>query len=85
MMTVDLPGDVERFIQAEIRRGSFASEEAVLAEGVRLLQKQLASTRKPAAAADPVLGAMRDAADELDEIVFDAMSQRDRRPWRLSP
>jgi Arc/MetJ-type ribon-helix-helix transcriptional regulator len=84
-MTVDLPDDVERFIRAEVRRGNFASEEAVLAEAVRLLQKKLGSTGKAVPPPDPVLGALRDAADELDEIVSDAMSQRDRRLWRLSP
>jgi hypothetical protein len=34
---------------------------------------------------DPLLGAMSDAADEMDEIVADAMRQREQQPWRLSP
>jgi hypothetical protein len=35
--------------------------------------------------ADPVLGSMRDAADELDEIVADAMQRRREEPWRVMP
>jgi hypothetical protein len=27
---------------------------------------------------------MRDAADELDEIVAEAMRHREQQPWRLS-
>jgi hypothetical protein len=29
------------------------------------------------------IGAMRDAADELDEIVADAMKRRKEEPWRV--
>jgi hypothetical protein len=32
---------------------------------------------------DPVLGAMRDAAEEMDEIIDQAMTHRERQPWRL--
>ena len=28
---------------------------------------------------------MRDAADEMDEIVAEAMRHREQQPWRLSP
>ncbi len=31
------------------------------------------------------IGAMRDAADELDEIVADAMKRRKEEPWRVIP
>jgi len=30
------------------------------------------------------IGAMRDAADELDQIVNDAMRNRREQPWRLN-
>ena len=93
-MTINLPDDLERFIQAEVRNGNFPTEEAALAEAVRLLQGHLRQTaksapaREAAAAAgtpDPVLGAMRDAADEIDEIVADAMKHREQQAWRLTP
>ena len=88
-MTINLPGDLERFIQAELRSGHFASEEDAIAAAVRLLCQQLnqpAPTSPTAAPApDPVLGAMRDAADEMDEIVAEAMMGRQQQPWRLSP
>jgi len=93
-MTINLPDDLERFIRAEVHSGHFASEEDAIAEAVRLLRRQLAvktgslpstggtsvgSTR------DPVLGAMRDTAEELDDIVAEAMKHREQQPWRLSP
>jgi Arc/MetJ-type ribon-helix-helix transcriptional regulator len=93
-MTINLPEDLERFIRAEVHRGHFASEEDAIAEAVRLLKNQLSQVAKTTAAADsavprtapdPVLGAMRDAADEMDEIVAEAMRHREEQPWRLSP
>ena len=93
-MTINLPDDLERFIRAEVHRGHFASEDDAIAEAVRLLRRQLSQGARPTPAAgqsvstsapDPVLGAMRDAADEMDEIVAEAMRHRDQQPWRLSP
>jgi hypothetical protein len=34
---------------------------------------------------DPVLGIMRDAADEMDDITAETMIQREQQLWRLSP
>jgi Arc/MetJ-type ribon-helix-helix transcriptional regulator len=91
-MTINLPDDLERFIRAEVHRGHFASEDDALAEAVRVLRRQLsqAASTTPAAAVaattpDPLLGAMRNAADEMDEIVAEAMRHREQQPWRLSP
>jgi Arc/MetJ-type ribon-helix-helix transcriptional regulator len=92
-MTINLPDDLERFIRAEVQNGHFASEEAALAEAVRLLRRQLVQSANhlPVAeqpplggSTDPLLGAMRDAADEMDEIVADAMKHRENQAWRLS-
>jgi putative addiction module CopG family antidote len=88
-MTIHLPEDLERFIQAQLHSGHFTSADAAIAEAVRLLRRQLtqAAATGPAAGgpgADPVLGAMRDAADEMDEVVADAVRQREQQPWRLS-
>jgi Arc/MetJ-type ribon-helix-helix transcriptional regulator len=90
-MTINLPDDLERFIQAEVRNGNYPTEEAALAEAVRLPQGHLRQTAKPALTREtapgtpaPVLGAMRDAADEIDEIVADAMKIREQQAWRLS-
>jgi Arc/MetJ-type ribon-helix-helix transcriptional regulator len=92
-MTINLPDDLERFLRAEVQRGHFASEEDAIAEAVRLLKQQLrqaATTptgvgQPVVTTPDPVLGAMRDAADEMDEIVVEAMMHREHQPWRLSP
>jgi Arc/MetJ-type ribon-helix-helix transcriptional regulator len=92
-MTIHLPDDLEHFLRAEVHRGHFASEEEAIAEAVRLLRHQLSQTAKTtpgtdavssASTSDPLLGALRDAADELDEIVAEAMKHREQQLWRLS-
>ncbi len=46
-MTINLPDDLKQFIQAEVDRGHFASEEAALAEAVRLLRREGSQTVPP--------------------------------------
>jgi Arc/MetJ-type ribon-helix-helix transcriptional regulator len=53
-MTLHLPEDLERFIHAEVLRGNFASEEALVAEALREFQSRrtesgLARSQAPAA------------------------------------
>lgn len=93
-MMIHLPDDLERFIRAEVHRGHFESEDDAVAEAVRLLRRQLSQRAMPAPAADEavststpdrVLGVMRDAADEMDDIVAEAMRHREQQPWRLPP
>ncbi len=93
-MTIHLPDDLERFIRAEVHSGHFASADDALAEAVRLLRRHrsqaaapptTAGQATPATTPDPLLGALRDAADELDEAVAEAMAHRERQPWRLDP
>jgi Arc/MetJ-type ribon-helix-helix transcriptional regulator len=86
-MTIHLPEDLERFVQAQVHDGRFESADDAIAEAVRLLRQRAPTSGTRAAKgsdSDPVLGAMYEAAGELDEIVSDAMTQREREPWRLS-
>ena len=39
-MTIQLPEDLERFVQAEVSMGHFASEEEAITQAVRLLRQQ---------------------------------------------
>ena len=81
-MTIHLPYDLERSIQAVVLSGRFASIDDAMAEAARLL---LRDVRVPIASTDdtdPLLGSMPDAADELDAIVADAMKRRREEPWR---
>jgi len=91
-MKINLPDDLKQFILEEVNNGHFASEEAALAEAVRLLRRQLSQRATPAAAeekatntaaSDPLLGALRDVADDMDEIVAGAMKHREQEAWRL--
>jgi Arc/MetJ-type ribon-helix-helix transcriptional regulator len=90
-MTINLPEELERFIRAEVHSGHFVSEEAALTKAIELLRCQISQTARPTPEAiaaittpNPVLGAMRDAADEMDEIVAEAMRHREQQAWRLS-
>jgi Arc/MetJ-type ribon-helix-helix transcriptional regulator len=92
-MTINLPDDLERFLRSEVHLGHFPSEQDAIAEALRLLQSQLRrnvgaipAARIPARVSltDPLVGTMRDAADEMDDIVAEAMKQREQQPWRLS-
>jgi Arc/MetJ-type ribon-helix-helix transcriptional regulator len=88
-MTIHLPTDLETSIEAAVHSGRFASVDDAMAEAARLLLrtiKQEPSVPKPnASTPPPLLGSMRDAADELDEIVAEAMKRRREEPWRAIP
>ena len=80
-MTMQLSGELENSIQAAVQRGQFASIDDAMAEAARLLLRELAQGQqaKPSGGGlgpDPFLGSMRDAADELDQIVADAYRGR---------
>ena len=85
-MTIHLPDDLETSIQAAVQSGRFASVDDAMAEAARLLLRTIQQERpKPSiAASPPLLGSMRDAADELDEIVAEAMKRRREGSWRTN-
>jgi Arc/MetJ-type ribon-helix-helix transcriptional regulator len=79
-MTIHLPKDIERSIEATVHTGRFASVDDALAEAWRAFQQQR-HVPSPAPGLGSI-GSMRDAADELDEIVADAMKRRGEETWR---
>jgi Arc/MetJ-type ribon-helix-helix transcriptional regulator len=84
-MTIHLPKELESSIQAAVHSGHFATVDDAMAEAARLLLRNLQHRPYPSideASHDPVLGSMRDAADELDEIVADAYRKRREETWR---
>lgn len=90
-MTIQLPQDLESGIQDVVRSGRFATFDDAMAEAARLLLRALdegaLDPKAPTTdtTTDPLLGVWRDAADELDEIVADAMRHRREEPWRATP
>lgn len=86
-MTIDLPDDLERSLRSLVRGGRFASEEEAITAAVRLLLQRREDPTPPPTTPPGLgsVGAMRDAADELDAAVTHAMQTREQRPWRLSP
>jgi Arc/MetJ-type ribon-helix-helix transcriptional regulator len=87
-MTIQLPNELESSLNAAVTSGRFASVDDAMTEAVRLLLREMKRTSHAAGgtnaneASDPLLGSMRDAADELDEIVADVMKRRGEGPWR---
>jgi Arc/MetJ-type ribon-helix-helix transcriptional regulator len=85
-MTIHLPYDLESSIQAAVKRGRFASVDDAMAEAARLLLRTIAQELKPTAAPhDPLMGIWRDAPEEIDEIVAEAMQRRREEPLRAIP
>jgi Arc/MetJ-type ribon-helix-helix transcriptional regulator len=89
-MTIHLPNDLETLIQAAVQSGRFASVDDAMAEAARLLLCTITQEPKPspteiAAPSDPLLGIWRDAPEEIDEIVAEAMQRRREEPWRAIP
>jgi Arc/MetJ-type ribon-helix-helix transcriptional regulator len=90
-MMIHLPSDLESSIEAVVHSGRFASVDDAMAEAARLLLRQIQHTPSqqtptvPQASPDPLLGAWREDAELLDEIVEHAMKVREERPWRLAP
>ena len=84
-MTIHLPENLESSILAAVHSGHFASLDDAMAEAARLLLQKLeqgqgAGTKSALNEGnpDPLLGSMRDYADERDEIVADAMQNREQ-------
>jgi hypothetical protein len=90
-MIINLHNDLESSIHAAAQRGRVASVDDAMAEAARLLLREIRPGRpepKPPASGaspDPLLGVWRDAAEEMDEIVNDAMRNRREEPWRAVP
>jgi Arc/MetJ-type ribon-helix-helix transcriptional regulator len=89
-MTIHLPPELESSIQAAVHSGRFASLDEAMTEAASLLAQRLNQEQaqaKPVTQppADPLLGAWREDAELLDEIVEHAMKVREERPWRLAP
>lgn len=91
-MTIHLPPHIESSIQAAVQSGRYPSLDDAMTEAATLLVERLDRERaqaKPRAAAraaspDPLLGLMSDHAELMDEIVEDAMRNRERQPWRIT-
>jgi Arc/MetJ-type ribon-helix-helix transcriptional regulator len=80
-MTIQLPPEIESSIQDAVHSGHFASVDAALAEAWRAFQRH---RQLPALApGSGLIGALREDAGLLDQIVDHAMKVREERPWRL--
>jgi putative addiction module CopG family antidote len=85
-MTIWLPEDLERFVQAKVQSGRFASEEDVVAEALRRLQREeetsvpntQSQTPSPITAWQRLLTIMQNVPDEVfDRMPSDSSEQLD--------
>jgi Arc/MetJ-type ribon-helix-helix transcriptional regulator len=79
-MTIHLPEDLEQFLRDQVGSGRYASETDVIREALERLRDQV----PPIGGGRGSLGAMQDAAEELDEVVEQAMRLR-RQSWGAPP
>lgn len=84
-MNIQLSEESRRFLADEVAAGRYPSEEAVLEDAIRRMRQQEPTTASRPTQADPILGMFRDDVELIDEIVEDAMTIREQRPWRLPP
>ncbi|HZW34885.1 MAG TPA: hypothetical protein VFF52_29450 [Isosphaeraceae bacterium] len=82
-MTINLPEELERFVHDQVSAGRYLSEDDVVRDALERLRR-LAPPPLPGTGLGSI-GAMRDGADELDEIVEHAMKLRREEPWRPVP
>jgi putative addiction module CopG family antidote len=85
-MTIHLSEDLRRFVQDQVESGHYRSEDDVIRDALehfRTHQRQSGSRAvAPPSVHDPLLGLFRDAPDEMDEIVAEAMRHRREDAWR---
>jgi Arc/MetJ-type ribon-helix-helix transcriptional regulator len=88
-MTIHLSKDVENSIIAAVQSGQFASADEMVNKLVReynqRIRQQTSHTDEADATPDPLMGIWQDYAEEMDEIVADAMKRRNEEPWRVIP
>jgi Arc/MetJ-type ribon-helix-helix transcriptional regulator len=77
---------VERSIEAVVQSGRFASVDEAMTRAAHLLLQELKQEARPVSARAIFglgsIGAMREDAALLDEIVADAMKRRREETWR---
>jgi putative addiction module CopG family antidote len=80
-MTIQLPADLERFVQEQVSSGNYPSEDDV----VRAALEQLRSQATTDTIGLGSIGAMSEDADLLEQITIDVMEGRRSRSLRLTP
>ena len=79
-MTIHLPTEVETSIEAVVQSGRFSTVDDAMTDAARLLLRTI--THEQPRPQPPLLGSMRDAVDDRDEIVREAMKRRRERAWQ---
>ena len=82
-MNVHISEEARRFIAAEVASGRYASEDAVIDAAVqRMREQECPPTSGHTLDNDPLWGMFRDEPELIDQIVQDAMRDRQTVPLR---
>jgi Arc/MetJ-type ribon-helix-helix transcriptional regulator len=88
-MTIHLPKGIEKSIKEAVLSGRFASLDDAMTEAARLLLQERNQGQPPEpnvanGSPDPLLGSMSGHTELIDEIVEEAMRNREQQPWRVA-
>jgi Arc/MetJ-type ribon-helix-helix transcriptional regulator len=84
-MNIQLSEESRRFLADEVTAGRYPSEEAVLEEALARMRQQIPPPPpRPTLENDPLWGMFRDEPELMDQIVEDAMRDRQTVPHRVS-
>jgi hypothetical protein len=81
-MTIHLPEELERFVHDQVKAGRYPSEDDVVRDALERLRRHAPPLPGTGLGSS---GALRDGAEELDEIVEHAMRLRREEAWRPLP
>ena len=82
-MNVHISEEARRFIAAEVASGRYASEDAVIDTALqRMREQECPPTSGRTLDNDPLWGIFRDEPELIDQIVQDAMRDRQTVPLR---
>lgn len=79
-MTILITEEARRFVEAQVKSGRYASEDEVVEDALRRMR---ADEAPPAPSPDdPLWGMFRDEPELIDQIVGEAMRDREALPLR---
>lgn len=82
LVNVHLSEESRRFIADQVAAGRYPSEDAVLEDALARMRRQVSPASDQALENDPLWGMFRDEPELMDQIVRDAMRDRQTVPLR---
>jgi Arc/MetJ-type ribon-helix-helix transcriptional regulator len=74
---IQLPEELERYVDDQVKAGRFTTKDQVVTEALERFKQATVPARPP------LLGLFADEPELMDEVVEEAMRDRETRPLRL--